>query len=455
MARARKCVGVVGAAIGLVWAACASGAEKPTSTPATCVTAECHGQYGEQTYVHGPVSLGDCKSCHTEIDPNAHTYKLTREGKDLCEYCHLDQTSKEHVHEPLKTGDCMQCHDPHSGENRNLLLAPTIAALCRECHETGTDVKFPHGPVAVGECTICHDSHSADREDLLVDDATTLCFSCHVITKEQLGKFEFVHEPARNDCVGCHSPHGANNWKMIKADTPELCYACHEDIQRTAENSAHTHTAVTEKDGCLHCHTPHASTVQFSLKDAPMALCMTCHDEPVTTDTEEVIPSFTAQIQDKAFMHGPVAQKDCEGCHSTHGSDHFRLLDQDYPRLFYAPFAVENYALCFNCHPDSLVLTERTADLTDFRNGDYNLHYVHVNKEERGRTCRACHATHASDLPKHIRESVPYGAWNLPIQFTKTDTGGGCQPGCHLPLTYDREKPVTYDQETLVADETQ
>lgn len=448
MVRVKRYAGVIGAVVGLTFVVGVVGAvavEKPTTSQATCVTAECHADYSKQTYVHGPVSLGDCKSCHTEADPNAHTYSLTRQGNDLCEYCHLDQTTKQHIHEPLKTGDCTQCHDPHTGENRALLLEPTTAKLCQKCHETGMDVKFPHGPVAVGECSICHASHSADRENLLLDEPTSLCFSCHVITKEELGKFEFVHEPARNDCVGCHNPHGANNWKMVKSDAPELCYACHADIQDMAENSAHKHTAVTEKDGCLQCHTPHASTVQFSLKAAPMSLCVSCHDEPVTAENDEVIPSFTAQIEDKAFLHGPVAQKDCEGCHSTHGSAHFRLLIKDYPRLFYAPFSVDNYALCFNCHPDSLVLTERTAELTDFRNGDRNLHYVHVNKEDRGRTCRSCHATHASDLPKHIRQSVPYGAWDLPIQFRKTETGGGCQPGCHLPLAYDRQTPVAYE----------
>ncbi len=444
MIRVRRYAGAAGLVLALVAAVCAWGVERPTTSQTTCVTAECHADYGRKTYVHGPVGLGDCKSCHEEVDPNAHTYALTREGTDLCEYCHLDQSTKKHVHEPLTTGDCTQCHDPHSSEDRNLLLEPTTAKLCQRCHETGMDVKFPHGPVAVGECTICHASHSADHENLLVDDATDLCFSCHVITKEELDKFEFVHEPARNDCVGCHNPHGANNWKMVKSDAPQLCYSCHEDIMQVAENSAHKHTAVTEKDGCLHCHTPHASTVQFSLKDTPMSLCVSCHDEPVKTDTEEVIASFTAQVENKAFLHGPVAQKDCEGCHSTHGSEHFRLLIKDYPRLFYAPFSVDNYALCFNCHPDSLVLTERTAELTDFRNGDRNLHYVHVNKADRGRTCRSCHATHASDLPKHIRETVPYGAWDLPIQFRKTGTGGGCQPGCHLPLSYDREAPVVY-----------
>ncbi len=444
MVRGYKYIWTVGAMMGLALTAHVWGVEKPTTPQKTCMTAECHADYGQKPHVHGPVSLGDCKSCHQAVDPNAHTYKFTRQGNDLCEYCHLDQTAKKHIHEPLKTGDCMQCHDPHSGENPDLLLEPTVAALCRKCHETGMDVKFPHGPVAVGQCTICHASHSADHEKLLVDEATNLCFSCHVITKEELSKFEFVHEPAKNDCVGCHSPHGADNWKMVKANAPELCYSCHEDIQKVAENSQHKHTAVTEKDGCLYCHTPHASTVQFALKAPPMSLCVSCHDEPVETEDENVIPSFAAQIEGMAFLHGPVAQKDCEGCHSTHGSEHFRLLAEDYPRLFYAPFSIDSYALCFSCHPDSLVLTEQTAELTDFRNGDRNLHYVHVNKEDRGRTCRSCHATHASDLPKHIRRSVPYGAWDLPIQFKKTETGGGCQPGCHLPLAYDRQSPVAY-----------
>jgi predicted CXXCH cytochrome family protein len=236
---------------------------------------------------------------------------------------------------------------------------------------------------------------------------------------------------------------------MLKADAPDLCYPCHKDIQKVAQTSKHKHTAVTEKGGCLHCHTPHASTVQFILKDAPMSLCETCHNEPVKTQTGQPVPSFTAQIKDKKFLHGPVAQKDCTGCHATHGSEHFRLLAKDYPQAFYAPFSKDKYALCFSCHPESLVLTARTSELTDFRNGDMNLHYVHVNKQ-RGRTCRSCHATHASDLPKHIRESVPYGVWNLPIQFQKTDTGGGCRPGCHQPFNYDRKAPVTYPDMTVV-----
>ncbi|MHC4239447.1 MAG: cytochrome c3 family protein [Planctomycetota bacterium] len=425
--------------------ACSSRAvEKPTSPQKTCVTEECHADYGKEAHVHAPVGLGECKSCHKPLEPKDHTWQFVRKGRDLCEYCHLDQTAKQNIHEPLKTGDCIQCHEPHSSKTKFLIREESVADLCQNCHQTGKGLSFLHGPTAVGQCTICHESHSSDHKSLLTMEPSELCFSCHVITKNELQKFEFVHQPAKDNCIGCHDGHGADNAMMLKARAPQLCYPCHEDIKQAAEGAKYKHSVVGKEDGCMHCHTPHASTIQYGLKDAPMALCMSCHDKPVGVSKDEVMAALTDEITDKKFLHGPVAQKDCKGCHVSHGSEHFRLLEKEYPPEFYAPFSLDNYDLCFSCHPQNLVLTKRTPELTDFRNGDLNLHYLHVNKSRRGRTCRSCHATHASDLPKHVRESVPYGMWDLPIQFEKTETGGSCKPGCHLPFAYDRESPVEY-----------
>lgn len=419
-------------------------AEKPTTLQKTCVTEECHTEYGKKAYVHGPVGLGECKSCHKPLDPAEHTWQFIRTGRDLCEYCHLEQTAKANIHEPLKTGDCTQCHDPHSSDNKFLLTAKTVASLCSECHKTTEGYQYLHGPTAVGECTVCHESHSSDHANLLVSEHSELCFSCHVVTQSELQKYEFVHEPAINDCVGCHNPHGANNMKMVKDQVPSLCYGCHEDIQNIAEHSPYQHGIVSEKDGCTQCHTSHASSVQFLLKHDEKSLCITCHDKNIEINKTEILPSFTDEIKDKKYLHGPVAEGDCAGCHVAHGSNYFRLLAKEYPPQFYAPFSKENYALCFSCHSENIVLTKQTYDLTDFRNGNLNLHYTHVNKDQRGRTCRSCHATHASNLPKEIRESVPYGMWEMPINFNKTETGGSCTPGCHLPKDYDRMNPVDY-----------
>jgi len=418
--------------------------EKPNTPQQTCVTGECHGDYGKKAFVHGPVGLGDCKACHKPLKPEEHTYEFVRQGRDLCEYCHLEQAGKKVVHEPLKTGDCMQCHDPHSSDNKFRLPEKTVAAMCSKCHKVTEGFEFLHGPTAIGECTVCHNSHSSDHKSLLVAQHSELCFSCHVVMQDELSKYEFVHEPAKNDCIGCHNPHGASNSKMVKDFAPYLCYTCHKDIQNTAENSMYQHSVVADIDGCLKCHTPHASTVKFILKSEPTTICMTCHDKPQEITKDEILPAFTEQIKDKKFLHGPVNDNDCSGCHVTHGSKYFKLLAKEYPPIFYAPFSEKNYELCFGCHPKDLVWTPETNNLTDFRNGSTNLHFLHVNKERRGRTCRACHQTHASDIPKHIRESVPSGMWDLPVGFTKTTTGGNCTSGCHLPKDYDREKAVDY-----------
>src|SRR5581483_6636667 len=69
---------------------------------------------------------------------------------------------------------------------------------------------------------------------------------------------------------------------------------------------------------------------------------------------------------------------------------------------------------------------------------------VHVNKQDRGRSCYACHNTHASSHDLHVRDSVPYGNWQMPINFNKTQSGGSCAPGCHKELHYDRDNAVIY-----------
>jgi predicted CXXCH cytochrome family protein len=261
---------------------------------------------------------------------------------------------------------------------------------------------------------------------------------------EDINKFEYIHEPVKTGCGQCHDPHATDHPMVLKESTPALCYPCHEDVKKNAEGVKYQHDVVTEEGGCNHCHTPHASSVRYGLKADPMALCVSCHNKEIEMDNGKTLANFQAEIEGKKFLHGPVADKECNGCHIAHGSDHFRLLTMEYPARFYAPYDEKNYQLCFSCHPGDRVKTEETTTLTEFRNGSLNLHYLHVNKPDRGRTCRACHATHASNHPKHVREGVPYGKWEIPIHFEKTTTGGSCQPGCHKTAAYDREKPVDY-----------
>ncbi len=63
------------------------------------------------------------------------------------------------------------------------------------------------------------------------------------------------------------------------------------------------------------------------------------------------------------------------------------LLVRVYSGTLYAPFSKNQYALCFGCHDQSLATQERTTIVTKFRNGETNLHFVHVNRDRKGRTC--------------------------------------------------------------------
>jgi hypothetical protein len=120
------------------------------------------------------------------------------------------------------------------------------------------------------------------------------------------------------------------------------------------------------------------------------------------------------------------------------------ILNTPFPNDFYAPYQEGAYDLSFECHDRTVVEIENT-DATAFRNGDRNLHYVHVVRE-KGRTCRACHAEHASLQPNHVRSEVPFGRWTMKVEFEKTDTGGTCETGCHVPYQYDRISAVQNKQ---------
>ncbi|MCC6680309.1 MAG: cytochrome C [Phycisphaeraceae bacterium] len=442
-------MGVVGLA-----ATTALAVDKPTTAiaPDSCVTAECHANVKDHAVLHGPVNVNGCDACHTLTDAAAHSYQPARPANELCLFCHqVDLSGAKVVHEPMKTGDCMGCHDPHGGADRTSLKSGSVSDLCNSCHAGMTAGKSTvHGPVAAGACDACHTSHVSDNTGLLKVAGKDLCLGCHMEMKQQLTQVQFVHQPLTDgDCTACHDAHASNNKMMILKQPMQLCTdSCHADVKHAVTQAKFKHSAVTENDACANCHNAHGSDLATLMLDQPVNICLKCHEKPVTTPSGQTIAAVNQVIAPKLIKHGPVADGSCGGCHNVHGSDVDRLLIKPYPDTFYASFSVENYELCFTCHEQERVLDRSAKGLTNFRDGDLNLHFVHVNKDPRGRSCRACHETHASTNPLHVRESVPYGNWSLPINFVKSDTGGSCSPGCHQPFAYDREQAVN-DVETM------
>ena len=302
-------------------------------------------------------------------------------------------------------------------------------------------VFWSHAPFEMGECGICHVGNDPAAPGALNAEVNDLCLGCHEIFADMLAEYANVHSPVEMSCTNCHNPHNSRREKLLNVDTVELCNGCHEDIVSVATNSPVRHDPVTNGRACLTCHDVHASNVEAMLTGLPFDLCIECHStDEMTDDSGRPMTNLKSLLAESHMHHGPVGNKDCSACHATHGGQNFRMLVSDYPAKFYAAYDKDNYELCFGCHETDVFDSADNAKLTGFRDGDRNLHYLHVNKTRRGRTCRACHEVHAAPQTHMIRDGVPYGAsnWELKINYTGTENGGSCAKTCHQTKPYSR-----------------
>ena len=310
------------------------------------------------------------------------------------------------------------------------------SCVSAKCHYEMTKVRYVHAPVATGACLVCHTNIKKDPPFGLVSTGVDLCWRCHKNQKLVIFQSKYLHKIVKDEgCIGCHNSHGSKTTKfLLNQDERTLCVDCHKKatkkvMERIASASV-VHKPVAE-GRCAGCHTPHASNYNKLLKGGPkdVALCFNCHKK------------MEQKTKDAVYKHGPVQQEMCGTCHEPHAGYVAKNLKYNFDKKFYNSFDLEVYSLCFKCHKESVVLDKRTTYLTNFRNGDRNLHFLHVNRQ-KGRTCVACHDVHMSSQRRHIRQLTPFGTWEIPIKFTLTETGGKCSANCHIPKEYDRENPV-------------
>jgi predicted CXXCH cytochrome family protein len=304
---------------------------------------------------------------------------------------------------------------------------------------TNETIVTAHSPFEAGDCSICHKNKDPQNPGPISTTVNDQCLGCHEDFAQVMAR-KFSHGAASASCVNCHNPHNAKQPKLLVEELGSLCLSCHQETKKLVTQSKVTHGAIDTASKCLNCHDPHAANVEHVLTHLPFDLCINCHGKDGVKDhTGKDLANFKKLLAENKEHHGPVASKDCSACHKPHGSDFFRLLGLEYPPQFYSPYDRKLYALCWECHESSLVEAAETTTLTNFRDGNRNLHYVHVDKADRGRTCRACHEVHASKQPHQIRDEVPYGTkgYMLKINYAPTPTGGTCTKTCHPTKSYN------------------
>jgi len=398
----------------------------------SCVTEQCHAQFLKGIeFPHEPVSTGACDACHN-AKAYPDRYGIVSDQGPVCGSCHknLDKeiSNSSFVHGPVRNGDCTSCHDPH-GSDRPFFLRESYSSLCSSCHNLKRlfSGEFIHKPVKDGNCGLCHDPHASNYASRLTDVGANLCVICHEDMVAGM-TMDFLHAPLlKTGCSDCHDPHSGDNRTRLKTSADKICFNCHEEKKIEISQYAQKHEPA-EKGQCVSCHSPHFSNNKYLLLDKVDTLCFTCHKD-------------NSRWKKRRFQHGPVVQGNCSACHNPHGSDNPYILRLSFPHEFYAAYQKGEYDLCFNCHKEALVTTEKTLTITNFRNGEINLHMLHVN-QKKGRTCRACHDVHASDQEDHIRDEFAFGVASIPVEYIKTETGGRCMPGCHRERGYDRVRMV-------------
>ena len=319
--------------------------------------------------------------------------------------------------------------------------APSGTGVSRGPYPKGTKNLVKHMAYEMDEadCSSCHKNADPANPGGLLLPVNEGCFECHDNFPKKLAQ-PFAHAPALDRCTACHNPHESLEPALLVEEVEQLCLGCHDDVATAMAKASVKHGAVETGKKCLNCHNPHSSTVEKLLLKPAMDECLDCHNKDDLKDhAGRPLTNMKQLLADNPRQHSPVAGGECTTCHNPHSSGNYRLLKQEYPASFYSPFEVKNYALCFECHEEGLITDAETTTQTKFRDGRRNLHYVHVNKAERGRTCRACHEVHASKEKALLRDGAPYGPknWMLRTNFTKTDTGGTCTKTCHTTKSYD------------------
>lgn len=316
-----------------------------------------------------------------------------------------------------------------------------VTQKCTDCHKKTNAKTYIHEP-SKESCKNCHlltgKPHPNEDEEgfKLTEQVPQLCYTCH----DPLNKKTTLHSPVKNGtCLDCHEVHSSKEKKLLFVPPPDLCFSCHNALEKRLDTIQNIHHVVRDGSACLNCHSPHQSSQPKLLLVTQRDLCMKCHDKNIVTE-QRTISGIKNELDKNKYIHSAIVKNGCAGCHDPHGAEKKTFLKASFDREFYVSArSKDSVALCFNCHNPGLLEMSKVADtITGFRNGNVNLHFKHVNKK-KGRNCVICHAIHAAPNEHLLVNKIKFGNWNMPLMYTKTETGGSCITACHAQKIYSRQ----------------
>jgi predicted CXXCH cytochrome family protein len=142
---------------------------------------------------------------------------------------------------------------------------------------------------------------------------------------------------------------------------------------------------------------------------------------PAPEEFEEGKPpqvARTAVVNRITSVHGPVAEKECDQCHSTRNSNRLKM---EGPNLCWTCHDREDFAgavvhgpfaagFCQGCHDphrsqyEFLLLSDK-ADLCEGCHEQYDMAAIPEHSSGEDRLCQSCHDPHASERKYMLKEN--------------------------------------------------
>lgn len=332
---------------------------------------------------------------------------------------------------------CTTCHDAHNNSfGKFLVMRNTSSELCNSCHNMGSTSISAHS-----NCNSCHQLHTSPSGPYLLkkQTITDTCVACHdgsVPGASNIGaelKRASVHdtrspvdppEPLteHTTCTDCHEPH-----TMARGSSPAPNVHPNFGRIRGVSQSGGTMARVnTEAEVCFKCHSDRSNIqavvsrkiaqMNTRLEFGPTAISY----HPVeNTGRNTDVPSLRLPWTTASVMH-------CSDCHSsdtganiggagpsgTHGSNYKPLLAARYETADYTPESAAIYALCYQCHDRTNILS----------NASFSAHKLHIVDQRT--PCAACHDSHGiSQIQGNITNNSNLMNFAINIAFPDRATG--------------------------------
>jgi len=216
-------------------------------------------------------------------------------------------------------------------------------------------------------------------------------------------------------CCASVSVQAEGKFKLKPGARGKLCLSCHTAFSAKMK-ARYIHTPLAEGE-CSGCHNPHASNHAVLMDGDADAICYKCHDS--------VIP------ENALSRHQVAADGQCVSCHDPHSSE--------YP----ANLIKGGSALCFDCHQQ---LEKRIAsnkyghapvkkDCLGCHNPHASTKSTGLLKKQEPALCLGCHKTDSRGFKqRHMGYPVEQGRCSSCHDPHGSNSGAILKDNVHAPL---------------------